>query len=160
MVVWLSDYLADGRGEQRERMSHPEINRQRQRAQKTPAQTLDDMTQWSQAWGTGPTETNRPQREREVLHPHEMKKQSHTCFQFPPNWNSVMNNGRLCGTESERERERETQKEGKWEPGWCSPYLYVRESVSISMFRTLSCTRERFSLTHKNYGTVRNFQLR
>lgn len=104
-------------------MSHPQWKRKK-KGQKAPkaAKTVDDMTQWSQAWGVGPTETNMPGTEKKVLHPPEMKQHSHTCFQFPANWNSVRNNGCLCDKESER------KKNGKKQDDICNM------CVSVSAF--------------------------
>lgn len=115
IVFWMSDYLVDGRGEQRERMSHPDKKKKDKERQNQPKRWMTWLSEVKHEEQAPQKLTGRGGKTSPA--PPEMKKgaeQSYTCFQFPPNWNSVRNNGRLCETESERKGE----WGGKWEPGW------------------------------------------
>lgn len=134
LSVWPTTWLMDEVYRRSEWVTRTK-NRQRQRAPKTSQKArmtwLNEVEREEQApqklRGRGETKSSTP-----TATP-EMKKQSHTCFQFPPNWNSVMNNGRLCETENENEKQKKKKEENENQDGVCN----IGTSC-VSVFQTLS----------------------
>lgn len=123
----------------------------RQRAPK-PAKMSDDMTQWSQAWGTGPTETNRLRGKEKSCTPPRWKSRATPAFNFHQ---IEILSGTMGAFVRQRasanENEKHNKKENENQDDICHICMY--ECVSVYMFPIIE------SRFHKHMKTMVDFQL-